>query len=174
MSKNQFTNPFNPLPSSAIVPCASSIYHFPNRPLYTNHQTMPVTELSLTKLTLEDSGDEKTFSDDFLRAACGQESRKFKFRRKRETEYTIVEWETRDISSPSGDAVTYFVLWPEDSEWLRDCEILVKIDIDRFAGLLMERFPEWLDLKLTKQDRKIIWRARVSNLINVTSALCAI
>jgi hypothetical protein len=40
--------------------------------------------------------------------------------------------------------------------------------------LLMERFPEWLDLKLTKQDRKIIWRARVSNLINVTSALCAI
>ena len=123
-----------------------------------DHQTT-----SLTELTLEDF--DYTLDDPFLRAAFAQES--FKFRYQRKDPYIRVKWWSIIVNDPFSRnvpprKVSQFKL----GDWFSgrsDENFIVEVDIHRLAGLSLAVIPEWLEPRLSRQDKNIMSQIQVSS-----------
>jgi hypothetical protein len=119
--------------------------------------------MSPTELTLADF--DYTFDDPFLRAAFAQES--FKFRYQRKDPYIRVKWWFIIVNDPFSRSVpprkvSQFKLGERWSEPI-GANFIVKVDIHRLAGLSLAVIPEWVESRLTFQDKKVISQIQVSS-----------
>lgn len=127
--------------------------------------------MSPTELTLEDF--DYTFDDRFLRAAFAQKS--FKYRYERKDPYIRVKWGSIIVNDPFSRSVpprkaSEFRLWDWFSERIDD-NYLVKVDIHRLARLSLAVIPEWLESRLTFQDKEVMVQTQVSGAVEDSSIM---